>query len=146
MFPLCCLIATPFERPYPLNGDPRRALVGGIFLVAGTIVGGISSVYRPALVPSGRWIWTAPVLLFVLVFGFDMSRSDPSEAYTTTSYIIMIYFYSNGNDEGLTSYFATYPALASIGYSFSMWLVGRRKNGSLLQADPAKSDQGNEVD
>lgn len=91
------------------------------FLFAGLILGGLIAVVLPASTESGRWVWTGPVGLLVLLALWEMclGRFD----------IVTLWF--GTGEAGWISTLVTSPTLSCCTYSLAMeWALRRRSRSS----------------
>jgi hypothetical protein len=99
--------------------DPLNALGVFIFIAVGFGVGWLVNRRLPSLSVAGEWVWLLPVTFFLVGFIHDVFWRCQfcSDAR-------MLYFYSDGSDEGLTNLLVTWPAFSAEGYSLGVLLSG----------------------
>ena len=121
LVPLLCLISGVITTVL------LRAITGGnvdvigyvSFAAVGFSLGyGAQNAFPHASLSGGRWVWIAPVCVFVAGLLFDLAKL-PNE--------IPDFFVSRPGREGITQVLLTLPAIGSCFYSLGLLLAGRRK-------------------
>ncbi len=130
VYPCAALLAWPLLSLYDhelavhgfgRGGDPMYALDAVFFAAAGLLLGWIAGRRWPQLRVSGRWIWIVPAVIFL--WEFLPAWISPCRFCSDAK---MLFFYSDGRDEGLSSALFTWPAVSIGAYSLAMYLVRRR--------------------
>ncbi|MGA2184890.1 MAG: hypothetical protein ABSH47_17870 [Bryobacteraceae bacterium] len=123
-YPVVMLAGFPLSRllsVFGLSGEhPSQTHFAGYLalscLFVGPFIGWVVGHKVPSFVPSGRWIWVLPTVIFCPgVAGDLLSRQQipwlPESVFAT------------GSNEGLGVFLVTLPACSALGYSIGMALV-----------------------
>ena len=108
---------------------PLQSIDVLILTIVAFVCGLIAAKWKPSLLlPSGLWIWSAPITLLLLLVLPDIT--SPQFVSYWSDLVC-----ADGSNEGLVKYFIGYPSFACIGYSMGLYGARPRKPRQTESAD-----------